>query len=92
MLPRRHVGGDVNEPSSRLGQSKAVDYRHVVHALRRKPMALADLVYRDQLLPRAPYQKRVRGLADRSACKLAVEFLALAHERLRGRTRRGDLG
>jgi hypothetical protein len=29
-----------------------VDYRHVIHALRRKPMALLNLVYRDQLLAR----------------------------------------
>ena len=29
-----------------------VDYRHVIHALRRKPMALLNLVYRDQLFPR----------------------------------------
>jgi hypothetical protein len=28
-----------------------VDYRHVIHALRRKPMALLNLVYRDQLFP-----------------------------------------
>ena len=26
-----------------------VDYRHVIHALRKKPMALLNLVYRDQL-------------------------------------------
>ena len=30
-----------------------VDYRHVIRSLRRKPMALANLVYRDQLFPRA---------------------------------------
>ncbi len=29
-----------------------VDYRHVIHALRRKPMALANLVHRDQQFPR----------------------------------------
>jgi hypothetical protein len=29
-----------------------VDYRHFIHALRRKPMALLNLVYRDQLFPR----------------------------------------
>jgi transposase InsO family protein len=29
-----------------------VDYRHVIHSLRRKPMALLNLVYRDQLFPR----------------------------------------
>ncbi len=28
-----------------------VDYHHLIHALRRKPMALLHLVYRDQLFP-----------------------------------------
>jgi hypothetical protein len=31
-----------------------VDYHHVIHALRRKPMALLNLVYRDQLPSAAP--------------------------------------
>jgi hypothetical protein len=34
-------------PSSSRGH--VVDYRHVIHALRRKPMALLNLVYREQL-------------------------------------------
>ena len=29
-----------------------VDYRHIIHALRRKPMALLNLVYREQLFSR----------------------------------------
>lgn len=29
-----------------------VDYRHVIHSLRRKPMALLKLVYRNHLFPR----------------------------------------
>ena len=33
-----------------------VDYRHVIHALRRKPHALLNLVYRDQLFPRAAFR------------------------------------
>jgi hypothetical protein len=33
-----------------------VDYWHVIHALRRKPMAWLDLVYREQLFPRRGYQ------------------------------------
>jgi hypothetical protein len=33
-----------------------VDYRHVIHSLRRKPMALLNLVYRDALFPRAAYR------------------------------------
>src|SRR6202453_5002973 len=32
-----------------------IDYRHVIHSLRRKPMALLNLVYRDQLFPRRAY-------------------------------------
>jgi hypothetical protein len=62
-----------------------VDYRHVIHALRRKPMALANLVYRDQLFPREAYRltfERLReALPLRTACKTMVELLRLAHER-----------
>jgi hypothetical protein len=62
-----------------------VDYRHLIHALRRKPMALANLVYRDQLFPRAEYRETFDVLCDRlpmrDACKRMVELLALAHER-----------
>jgi transposase InsO family protein len=62
-----------------------VDYRHVIHALRKKPMALLNLVYRDQLFPRPAYRKAFDALCadvgDRRACKVTVELLALAHER-----------
>ena len=62
-----------------------VDYRHVIHALRRKPMALLNLVYRDQLFPREAYRRTFEHLRerlnDRAACKLMVEILSLAHER-----------
>ena len=62
-----------------------VDYRHVIHALRRKPMALLNLVYRDQLWPREAYRHMFddlcERLSERSACKLMVELLSLAHER-----------
>ena len=61
-----------------------VDYRHVIHALRRKPMALANLVYRDQLFPRPAYRRAFEALQEqgdlRRACKITVELLALAHE------------
>jgi hypothetical protein len=39
-----------------------VDYRHVIHALRRKPMALLGLVYPDQLFPRDAYRQTFEGL------------------------------
>ena len=62
-----------------------VDYRHVIHSLRRKPMALLNLVYRDALFPRAAYrlawEKLLAGGDPRSACKSMVSLLALAHER-----------
>jgi len=62
-----------------------VDYRHVIHALRRKPMALLGLVYRDQLFPRDAYRQTFERLLERlpqaAACRLMVNLLALAHER-----------
>jgi transposase InsO family protein len=63
-----------------------VDYRHVIHALRRKPMALLNLVYRDQLFPRDAYRHTFERLrerhSDRQACKTMVELLSLAHDRV----------
>jgi len=62
-----------------------VDYRHVIHSLRRKPMALLNLVYRDQLFPRRAYalafEALLLGLGERLACRAMVGLLALAHER-----------
>ena len=40
-----------------------VDYHHVIHALRKKPMALLNLVYRDQLFPRRAYVRAFEALA-----------------------------
>jgi hypothetical protein len=51
----------------------------------RKPMALLNLVYRDQLFPREAYQRMfdrlLDQLAERMACRTMVELLSLAHER-----------
>lgn len=62
-----------------------VDYRHVIHALRRKPAALLNLVYRDQLFPREAYRRTwealVAALPPRAACRAMVGLLELAHER-----------
>jgi len=62
-----------------------VDYRHVIHSLRRKPMALLNLVYRDRLFPREAYRRTFDALRerlpDKKACRLMVDLLALAHER-----------
>ena len=85
------------EPVSETKGGHVVDYRHVIHALRKKPMALLNLVYRDQLFPRPAYARAFDALlataGDRRACKTMVELLALAHDRdLRSRTRRGTRG
>ncbi len=70
-------------PSGKHGQ--VVNYRHVIHSLRRKPMALLNLVYRDQLFPRQAYRRAfealMEALPERQACRTTVELLALAHER-----------
>jgi hypothetical protein len=62
-----------------------VDYRHVIHALRRKPMALLNLVYRDQLFPRRVYARAFEALlakqSEKLACRTMVGLLALAHDR-----------
>lgn len=62
-----------------------VSYHHVIHALRRKPMALLGLVYRDQLFPREAYRQAFEALLaagpERDACRTMVALLALAHDR-----------
>lgn len=64
---------------------QVVNYRHVIHSLRRKPMALLNLVYRDQLFPREAYRRTfdalMEQLPERQACRTMVELLAMAHER-----------
>jgi hypothetical protein len=76
-------------PRGRAGASgkhgHIVDYRHVIHSLRRKPMALLGLVYRDSLFPRDAYRLMFDHLlqshGEREACRTTVELLAMAHER-----------
>jgi hypothetical protein len=62
-----------------------VDYRHVIASLRRKPMALLNLVYRDRLFPRQAYRHSFDALLERfpekKACRVMVDLLALAHDR-----------
>lgn len=73
-------------PRAPRGQSAThvVNYRHVIHSLRVKPMALAGLVYRDQLFPRDAYRyafEQLREAAgERTACHVLVELLSIAHE------------
>jgi hypothetical protein len=64
---------------------QVVNYHHVIHSLRRKPMALLNLVYRDRLFPREAYRLTFEALREalpeRQACRIMVDLLALAHDR-----------
>jgi hypothetical protein len=81
-LPRGRI------PKGRTDRGRCghvVDYRHVIHALRHKPMALLNLVYRDQLFPREAFRhawdRLVATQSSRNACRTMVGLLALAHDR-----------
>jgi hypothetical protein len=57
-------------PTLRRGRARpdgkrghVVDYRHIIHSLQRKPMALLNLVYRDQLFPRRAFAHAFETLA-----------------------------
>lgn len=71
------------QPNGKHGH--VVDYRHVIHSLRQKPMALLNLVYRAQLFPREAYRhtfdRLLERMPERAACRIMVALLALAHER-----------
>jgi hypothetical protein len=62
-----------------------VNYHHVIHSLRKKPMALMGLVYRDQLFPRQAFRDMFTAILERTgekmACRMTVDLLALAHDR-----------
>ena len=72
-------------PQGRGKHGHVVDYHHVIHALRRKPMALLNLIYRDQLFPRRAYARAFEALlakqSEKQACRTMVGLLALAHDR-----------
>ena len=62
--PERMAGG-------RRGH--VIDYRHIIQSLRRKPGALLNLVYRDQIFPRIEYRRAWDRLIEtgppRTACR-----------------------
>ena len=77
-LPRGRAPGDGR-------RVQVVDYRHIIHSLRCKPMALLHLLYRDALFPRPAYRHAWERLLEagdtRIACRTMVGLLALAHDR-----------
>jgi len=65
-------------------QPRAIDYRHLVGALKKKPGAFARWVLRDDAFPRDEYRRtweRLHAqLPEREACKTIVALLVLAAE------------
>jgi hypothetical protein len=63
-------------------RAKSVDYRHVIHSLRRKPRAFLQFVWREDLLPNDQYRKIWKQLQEQfkpdEACRLMVESLYIA--------------
>ncbi|RQQ77016.1 IS21 family transposase, partial [Burkholderia stagnalis] len=61
---------------------RALDYRHFVDALKRKPQAFKGLAFRDDLFPREAYRRTWEQLeirmTPRDACKTMVGLLELA--------------
>lgn len=64
------------------GQAHALDYRHFIDALKRKPQAFRGLAFRDRLFPREAYRRTWEQLearlTQRDACRTIVGLLELA--------------
>jgi hypothetical protein len=61
---------------------RALDYRHFIEELKRKPQAFKGLAFRDDLFPREAYRRMWEQLearmTQRDACKTIVGLLELA--------------
>ncbi len=70
------------QPGDGQRAGRAIDYRHLVGALKRKPGAFARWVLRDASFPRAVYRQTWERLIsqrpEREACKTMVGLLVLA--------------
>jgi len=68
----------------RGNRGHVIDYRHIIHSLRRKPRVLLNLVYRDQPFPRTAYRRAWDQLIEagppKTACRVMVALLSLAHK------------
>jgi hypothetical protein len=68
--------------STSKGRGRAIDYRHFINSLKRKPQAFRGLAFRDDLFPREAYRRTWerpdRDMTPRNACKTMVGLLDLA--------------
>jgi hypothetical protein len=67
-------------PQRQARPCRRLSPRHIIHALRRKPVALLNLLYRDQLFPRRAYARVFELLltrqTEKDACRVMAELLA----------------
>jgi transposase InsO family protein len=79
----RHAGREVARYRRRRSQEPAIDYRHVIHSLVRKPGAFAGYIYREELFPRSVFRQaydRLKQANGSRADAIYVRVLALAAE------------
>lgn len=76
-----HEAKEVARYRRRHSREAAIDYRHVIHSLLRKPGAFAGYIYREEMFPRPVFRQAYDRLksADRPDRRY-VEVLALAAE------------
>ena len=65
-------------------KNKVIDYRHIIHALSKKPQAFRYSLIRDDLLPNEKYRSIWdyvdKEMQPRLACKYIVKVLNIAHK------------
>jgi hypothetical protein len=76
------VHSTVRATRTSKGRGRAINYRHFIESLKRKPQAFRGLVFRDDLFPREAYRRTWerldQALSPRNACKTIVALLDLA--------------
>ena len=84
-LFRRHAADDgAPRPAAPQRQARhVIDHRHVIRASRPKPMALLNLVYREQLFPRRFYQRAFEARLVGDAGRPPPAILSIARNLIR---------
>ena len=62
----------------------AINYRHVIHSLIRKPGAFADYRYRQQMYPSPNFRRAYDSLVQSNPAKASIEYLRLLHQAATG--------
>lgn len=77
------AGRELARYRRRRAKEPAIDYRHVIHSLVRKPGAFAGYIYREELFPRPVFRQAYDRLKAHDASRadaIYVRVLALAAE------------